>query len=151
MRRAIDGELSLLAVTAAELGQTDRADALLERLTDAHPDHRVPALAARAVAHARAGEPGRARAVMDEAFACLLSREGGAGGNLSLAACVRAGVEVDPRRCRTQLAHALATQQDTPRFLAAVPLADPSLAGLAVSLLAGADPPAAPGGPDGGS
>lgn len=138
---AISGELSTLAVTAADLDEPDRADALLRRLAGAHPDHRVPALAARAEAYARTGDTARARATMNEAFTSLLSREGGAGADRAVAACVRAGTVVDPGHCRTELTRALANRPDTPRFLAAVPLADPALAGLVVALFAGEDPP----------
>jgi tetratricopeptide (TPR) repeat protein len=141
---AISGELSTLAVAASRLGHLDRADPLLDRLTNAHPDHRVPALAARAEAYARAGESGQARDTLADAFGCLLSREGGAGADRAVAACVRAGMAVDTQLCRTELARALATRPDTPRFLAAVPLAEPSLAGLAVALFAGEDPPPGP-------
>ncbi|MDG6106160.1 hypothetical protein Daura_20455 [Dactylosporangium aurantiacum] len=139
---ATSGELSKLAVAAADLGEPDRADALLERLTAAHPDHRVPALAARAQAYARAGETARARAVLDESYASLWSREGGAGADRAVAACVRAGAAVDQQRCRAELARALATRPETPRFLAVVPLADPALTDLVVALFAGEDPPA---------
>ncbi|MEV4517492.1 hypothetical protein AB0K00_52115 [Dactylosporangium sp. NPDC049525] len=140
---AISGELSTLAVAAAELDQPDRADALLQRLAKARPDQRAPALAARAQAYERAGETARAREVAGEAFACLLSREGGAAGtDRAIAACVRTWAAMDPQRCRAALAHALATRPtETPQFLAAVPLADPALTDLVVALLAGEDPP----------
>ncbi|GAA3221970.1 hypothetical protein ACFO1B_16090 [Dactylosporangium siamense] len=139
---AINRDLATLAVAAAELDQPERADAILQRLADAdtHPDDRAPALAARAQAYARAGDTARAQEVVDEAFACLLSRAGGSGAERALAACVRAGVALDPQRCRAILADALATQPvDTPKFLAAVPLADPALADLVVALMAGHD------------
>ncbi|MER5887183.1 trypsin-like serine protease [Streptomyces sp. NPDC001941] len=127
---------SRTAVGAALIGRTSRADELLRLLADASPDHRVPALAARATAHARDGSREEALALLDEAFSCLSSRAGGADAERALTAFVVAAREVDLARCRTYVVRLLATWPRTPAYLPAAVLTDPGLAALAVRLLA---------------
>ena len=137
---AVSGQISAIAVVAARLGHPARADELLRLLETAHPDHRAPALAARAEAFARAGEQDRATATLRDSFRCLLSREGGAHEYEALRACVISGMAVDAKQCRDHLAHALATEPQTLKFLAPVVLAEPQLAPLVIALFGGEDP-----------
>ncbi|MFD4627116.1 trypsin-like peptidase domain-containing protein [Streptomyces sp. NPDC058475] len=141
-RYALSRGWSDIAVAAARMGQVSRADEALRLLESASPDHRVPALAARAEAFARDGAPREAAATLEEAFSSLASRAGGAGEDRALSALASAGTAIDPARGRRHLIRMLAAHQRTPALLAPVVLADPELAPLAVALLGGADPPA---------
>ncbi|MDV5148544.1 trypsin-like peptidase domain-containing protein [Streptomyces sp. SBC-4] len=137
---------SHLAVAAARMGRLGQVRGLLRRMYAAHPDHRVPVLAALAEALARQGEHAKAVASLDEAFTCYTSRQGGADEEKALAALVTAGTAVDPARSRRQVVRLLADRQRTPTLLPAVLLADPELAPLAIDLLGGSpDPDGAPG------
>ncbi|MFD3994902.1 trypsin-like peptidase domain-containing protein [Streptomyces sp. NPDC058583] len=128
---------SRLAVAVARTGRLGKLGGLLRRMHAAHPDHRVPALAARAEALARQGEQAKAVASLDEAFTCFSSRQGGADEDKALAALVTAGTAVDPARSRRQVVRLLADRQRTPALLPAVLLADPELAPLTIDLLGG--------------
>ncbi|MCX5129923.1 hypothetical protein OG898_28665 [Streptomyces sp. NBC_00193] len=105
----------------------------------ASPDHRVPALAARAEAFARDGDQDQAVGTLEEAFSYLASREGGAGEDNGFKALVAAATVIDPGRCRRHRIQRLAAHQRTPACLAAAVLADPELAPVTVSLLRGDD------------
>ncbi|MFC9592241.1 trypsin-like peptidase domain-containing protein [Streptomyces sp. NPDC056944] len=136
--------LSRLAVAAARAGRLGWLGGLLRRMHAAHPDHRVPALAARAEALARQGEHAKAVASLDESFTCFTSRQGGADENKALVALVTAGRAVDPARSRRQVIRLLADRQRTPALLPAVLLADPGLAPLTIDLMSGSPDPVGP-------
>lgn len=129
------------AVAAVGMGRLSCADELLRLLADASPDHRVPALAARAEACARGGHQEHAVALLEEAFGCLHSRKGGGDEARALAAFVASARAVDPALCRQYVLRLLAARPHTPACLAAVALADPRLAPLTMGLLVGDDPP----------
>ncbi|MFE1549449.1 hypothetical protein [Streptomyces sp. NPDC058718] len=143
---AEDTLIGVVVSAAARTGRLGQVLGLLRRMHAAHPDHRVPALAALAEALSRRGEHAKAVASLDEAFTCFASRQGGADEQKALAALVTAGTAVDPARSRRQVVRLLADRQRTPALLPAVLLADPELAPLTIDLLGGSPAPdGAPG------
>ncbi|MGP3990776.1 hypothetical protein [Streptomyces sp. 3N207] len=123
-----DRAFSDIAAAAADIGDLTLAEDLLKRIGDA--SFRTPVMAAIAGALERAGDHDGALARVTEAFHYWLRSTGGPRQVQfeAIYALFKVAVSIDPLTARRMSAEALATDLDTPKYLAHAVRVDPGLA-----------------------